>query len=748
MQGQTNPTPASIFVNTPPSKRQLFQTFRKMRKLLIVYGGQNAKILARYREVAEGMQNNSRWVQVTIKTDESVTEQELQEYPLLLIGTPQSNLVIARISSQLPFQLDAKAIIFDGKKYTEPSTVMALPFYPYPLHPSLPMTLFTGLNDGAILDLLSDPSKGKGYSFLWSSWGYELYQNNNRMLLGLFDNDTWEFSRNRHYDFRQTTDTLKETTHFLFIAHTKMQAAELGDFTQNCEEAVEKIKDFTDNCTPFQKINYHLFGSAEEKGLMLQNTSQAHLDFQKHEVYTVLNETYRNNFIGKENELLIRQKLGKPKTIALERGLAIYFTKHWQIKGYDYWAMKLFRSGNLVPLPEILDNDWQEKGSMLLLGCLSASFVEFLIHEFGKEIFLKNYASWIPAKGELGKLEKAWKSYLSDRATKVRLERKMVNIPYLKGFNFAHEGYSVYNGYISEMATNTLNHLHDLGANSVAIVPYSFIRDPQKPSFLSIPKSPGSENDESVIHSAAMAKKIGMSVLLKPQIWVGRGSWTGDISMQNEADWQSFFKNYQRWILHYALLAEIHEIDMLCIGVELVKTSNLHEAEWREIIRKTRGLYSGKLTYAANWGEEFEQIRFWDELDFIGLDCYYPLSKAKDASDKELEEGFKKVVSKIKKISGRFHKPLVFTEIGFRSKIAPWVEPHAGNRSEEYNGEHQKRCYEIVFKSIENQSWCRGILWWKYPSQLSPEESKNATFSPDRKPAERVVQKWFGKLPD
>jgi len=241
---------------------------------------------------------------------------------------------------------------------------------------------------------------------------------------------------------------------------------------------------------------------------------------------------------------------------------------------------------------------------------------------------------------------------------------------------------------------------------------------------------------------------MGMSVLLKPHIWVGRGSWPGDIFMQNETDWQQFFKHYHRWILHYALLAEIHQIDMLCIGVELVKTSKSRDADWREIIRKIRGLYGGKLTYAANWGDEFEQIRFWDELDFIGLNCYYPLSNAKDASDAELEEGFTKVVSKIEKVTDRYHKPLVFTEIGFRSKTAPWLEPHAGNWSEDYNGTDQKRCYEIVFKSIENQPWCRGILWWKYPSYLSAEEAKNAAFSPGNKPAEQVVKKWFAKLPD
>ena len=108
-----------------------------------------------------------------------------------------------------------------------------------------------------------------------------------------------------------------------------------------------------------------------------------------------------------------------------------------------------------------------------------------------------------------------------------------------------------------------------------------------------------------------------MSTMLKPQIWVGSNSWPGDIKMKSQEEWDIFFDNYYRWVRHYAMLAEINELDSYCIGVEFAKATLAKEEAWRKLIKKLRGIYSGQLTYAANWGDEFENLTFWDELDFI-----------------------------------------------------------------------------------------------------------------------------------
>ena len=59
------------------------------------------------------------------------------------------------------------------------------------------------------------------------------------------------------------------------------------------------------------------------------------------------------------------------------------------------------------------------------------------------------------------------------------------------------------------------------------------------------------------------------------------------------------------------------------------------------------------------------------------------------------------------------------------------------------NERHQRRCYEIVFQSIQNKPWCNGILWWKYPSDLEHRSRRSTGFTPHGKLAEATVEKWF-----
>ena len=51
---------------------------------------------------------------------------------------------------------------------------------------------------------------------------------------------------------------------------------------------------------------------------------------------------------------------------------------------------------------------------------------------------------------------------------------------------------------------------------------------------------------------------------------------------------------------------------------------HLLETHWRKLIRKTRSLYQGQLTYAANF-DQYHEVSFWDALDFMGVNAYFSL---------------------------------------------------------------------------------------------------------------------------
>jgi len=311
----------------------------------------------------------------------------------------------------------------------------------------------------------------------------------------------------------------------------------------------------------------------------------------------------------------------------------------------------------------------------------------------------------------------------------------------LAGMTFAHEGYRIHNGYGGEKIKPSLDSLGKLHVNALAIVPYTFMRNPNKPTTLFIPDNAGSENDWATMCSAREADKRGWFTLLKPQIWLGGGHWPGDVDFATEAEWDTFFSNYTYWILHYAVLAEREQIDALCLGTELVKTTLQHPDRWRELIAKVRQVYGGQLTYAANWGEEFEGFTFWEDLDAIGLNSYYPLSEKDAPTDEELLTGARRWMSMAAAVSRKTNRPLWLTEVGFRSVEKAWTNPHAAAGDRPVDGKAQARCFAALTAAATETPELQGMFIWKWPSYLGRESWRGGgkEFSPGGKPAAGVI---------
>jgi len=663
---QNSSTSATIILenNKFPSKRQLQGVFFEKKEVLVVYDSENPEIIEKYETLSKTMKERRLTyyggkIKFEFKKSDEVTEKEL--------------------------------------------------FFPNPNDKTIPFCLLVGNDENEVFDFFTEIHHEDSY-FFWQNMDFEIYRSKKRIALGNFDS-TWELEKDVFFDFASNNDTIYSSTHFDFLSHQKaLDSVAAEKLAIKIEESTVELLNFVGNKT-IPRITYHIYKTAEDKGLILGNTHQAHSNFANNTVHTIINNKYKDNYIQKENELIIAHTIGEAKSKALEKGLAVFHTKQWQREGYKYWSARLAESNNALTLAELFDNELIEKESPLITACMSASLVDFLISEQSKATFISNYSNWIPSKKELKKLEGSWQKYLANEVKKnPKKIREKGKLNYLKGFNFAHEGYNIYNGYLSSKATESLQKQADLGGNAMAIVPYSYINTEAPPTYLSIGNRAGSENDEGIVHSAFEARKRGMETLLKPQIFFGN-SWPGALEYKNEKDWDGFFEYYYRWIRHYAFLAEIHQIESFCMGVEFVIATLSHEKQWTKMIRGVRGLYQGKLTYAANWGDEFENVGFWNELDFIGLNSYYPLSKEDTPSDDDLRENFNEV----------------------------------GGRDQVFNEEDQQRCYEIIFEGIQNEPWCQGILWWKYPSYLEYRGIQNTSFTPNNKKADATVKEWFNK---
>lgn len=321
----------------------------------------------------------------------------------------------------------------------------------------------------------------------------------------------------------------------------------------------------------------------------------------------------------------------------------------------------------------------------------------------------------------------------------------------MRGMTFAHEGYDGVRGYGGTTVGPSLDSLAKLNVNAVAIVPYTFMRGPDNLGPLPIPDRLGMETDAAVTHSVKEAQKRGWAILMKPQIWIGGGHWPGDVKFETEEGWNTWFDNYEDWIIHYAELCEANNVDALCIGTELVHTTLTHPEKWRKIIAEIRKVYKGKLTYAANWGEEFEGFSFWDDLDVVGLNSYYPLSPKQDPSDAALLAGAKEWMIKANNISAKAGKPLWLTEVGFRSAKQAWLNPHAAASDRPVSNDCQERCYHALMLATEEAPMLEGMFVWKWPSYLGRGKRKSdhhdgkpgRGFTPGGKPAGEVLKRYY-----
>jgi hypothetical protein len=257
--------------------------------------------------------------------------------------------------------------------------------------------------------------------------------------------------------------------------------------------------------------------------------------------------------------------------------------------------------------------------------------------------------------------------------------------------------------------------------------------------------------DADLIHVINKAHSLGLKVMLKPHLDLrdetATGYWRGDIGsgFMTEAQWSAWFTSYRNFIEHYALLAQTYGVDQFCVGTELLGTT--HRAEnWRAVIAGVRAIYDGPITYAALKNGEETSITWWDAVDYIGVDGYYRLydDLSSHPTVEELEAGWAGPKSVLANLSATYGKPIILTEIGYRSHHGCSNHPWDSLIVSPIDLEEQAFAYEAAFRQLYNEPWLAGFFWWQWladPFQSGPCDDG---YSPHLKPAENVLRAWYG----
>jgi hypothetical protein len=287
----------------------------------------------------------------------------------------------------------------------------------------------------------------------------------------------------------------------------------------------------------------------------------------------------------------------------------------------------------------------------------------------------------------------------------------------------------------------------NVNADHAAVMPFGFIRELGSPEIIfDTDRQWYGETREGARQYIKLLQQNGIRVMLKPQIWIWRGVFTGDLKMDSEADWKRLEEEYSDFILTYADLAEETGTAIFCIGTELEEFVKARPEFWKSLIKEIRSRYKGKLTYAANW-DEYPRTPFWRELDYIGLDAYFPLSEKRNPGVEELREGWQKWKKQINELSRSVGRPVLFTEYGYRSMDYTAKKPWLVDRGEqEVNLTAQANAKKALFEEFWKESWFAGGFVWKWfihhPRAGGPSDNR---FTPQNKPAEAVIRDYYRK---
>lgn len=482
-----------------------------------------------------------------------------------------------------------------------------------------------------------------------------------------------------------------------------------------------------------EPLHAYIYNSFQEKGDHMRDIRLAHADPEAKTIYCIWNETFDGLAERMEYQVLLHEKFGNPADDHIASGVTAAFADRWNHKWLKDWDHVL-SGADLLP-------DWnffkqhERKISEFIAIPYLAMIANELRNEYGMNALMDFYRNkQIPADFEL-KLQNP-----KSKTVAVVNHTKTFRPEFQKGISYAFWN-SANAGYAGSKSIDSLRQLKASGVEWIAAIPYGFMETHDSTRIHDAGHNIYGESDESMFQLKLDAQKLGLKIMMKPQIWLHEG-WPGKINMNSVDDWNDWFDSYEQWIIHYALISELMHADLFCIGTELVEATTQHPERWREIITRVRQIYSGPIVYAANWGKEFEEITFWDSLDYMGLDNYYPVRTSVDQNPDVMRAAFLEQKSKLKALATRWQKPLLFTEIGYMANTTAGM----GSREDEYakyDEGLQAECYKLALETYWNEPWFAGMYWWKWFSNPDDSGVNADAHSPHGRKAGRILAKWY-----
>jgi hypothetical protein len=330
------------------------------------------------------------------------------------------------------------------------------------------------------------------------------------------------------------------------------------------------------------------------------------------------------------------------------------------------------------------------------------------------------------------------------------LNIKSINTQAATG-DWQEKGINVQSNYAEDFASEnfkqSMRKAYEAGIRTaVLVVSYSqsnFYADDLKPGY-------NTPSDSALQVAITYLKAIGIT----PSIKVFAESPDGWRAYMNPSNRDAWFTNYNNILTKYAKIAEANGLKLFCIGTEMIKLTSSAEnpdntRRWKGMIANLRKVYSGKLTYSAqfdrDWWNEIDNIGFFDDLDTISISAYYILTKSTNPSIEELKTAWAKTEARdILPLYNKYKKPITFTEFGYKSMDRAFEVPGDWAINSGYNENNQANGFEAFFQYFSNKPYFNGVHIWDWSTNPNAGGYGNTDYTPQNKKTETVIKKYFG----
>jgi hypothetical protein len=307
-------------------------------------------------------------------------------------------------------------------------------------------------------------------------------------------------------------------------------------------------------------------------------------------------------------------------------------------------------------------------------------------------------------------------------------DTKACDVAPMHGFNLIQDRQAPFG---SSQALESMKQMRATGTNTVAFVPFLWQRQSD-----SADVARGSDmTDEQLAQGIRAAHRLGMSVIVKPQVWVP-GTWAGAVHMNSEADWTTWFAHYESALANLASVAQREHAEGLVVGTELDQT--VSRPEWPALIARIRAVYRGNLTYVAHNVNGAEQVPFWSRLDEIGVTLYPSLFD--DNRPDDWIRIMQATNARLRDLSQREGRPVFVAEVGLRSAAGAAAKPWES--AEERNAPVDEKLQADVLRmwsGILSRPPVQTVLVWRWISQPNAGGHNDTDFSVQGKWAEHML---------